>query len=62
MTIIGWIRIALITWQAIAGRTKTTADEKIAAELQAALDEYEKTAGSEVTKVQLESLRTTPQW
>ena len=62
MTIIQWIRLAIITWSAIAGKTPSTADDKISAELLAALDEYEKVHGTEVTKVQVDALRTVPKW
>lgn len=62
MTIIGWIRLALMGWSAVAGMTRTTADEKIAAELQAMLDEYEKVHGTDVTRVDLETLRTRKLW
>ncbi|MCL4524009.1 MAG: hypothetical protein M1451_08875 [Acidobacteria bacterium] len=62
MNIIQWLYLALTIWDSIAARTKNTADEKIASEIRAALAEYEKVHGNEVTKVQLESLRTIPQW
>lgn len=62
MTIIQWIRLALVTWSAIADKTPSTADEKIASEILAALDEYEKVHGSDVTLVQLEGLRTKKLW
>lgn len=62
ISIIGWIRLALMGWSAIAGRTHNSADDKIAAEIGAALDEYEKVHGTAVTQVQLESLRTRKMW
>lgn len=62
MTIISWLRLALITWQAVAGKTSSTADDKLSAEISAALDEYEKVHGTEVTQVQLEGLRVTKLW
>lgn len=62
MTIIQWIRLALLIYAQIAPETKTTADEKIVAELTAALDEYEKVHGTEVTKIQLDDLRTKKLW
>ncbi len=61
-SIITWVRFALGIWQAIAPQTKSTADDKIAAELLAALDGYQKVHGSEVTYAQLEDLRFTPRW
>jgi len=61
-SIISWIRFALSIWAMIAPSTKTTADEKIVGELQAALDAYEKTHGTEVTLVQLDSMRFIPRW
>ncbi len=62
MNIIMWIRFALGIWQMIAPQTRTTADDKIIAELQASLDAYEKVHATEVTYVQLDQLRFTPRW
>jgi hypothetical protein len=62
VNIIQWLYLALSVWEGFAAKTKNTADEKILSEVRAALVEYEKVHGSEVTKIQLESLRTTPQW
>jgi hypothetical protein len=62
VNIIQWLYVALSLWESLAARTKNTADEKIASEIRAALAEYEKVHGTEVTQVQLESLRTARQW
>lgn len=62
MSIIGWIRLALAVWQAIAPETRNTADDKISKELLAALDAYEAAHGSEVTYAQLDKLRFVPRW
>ena len=42
--------------------TPTPLDDLAVAALQSALTELERVHGSDVTKAQLESLRTTPQW
>lgn len=62
MNVIQWIRLALLVYSQIAPETRTTADDKIISELTAALDEMEKVHGTELTKVQLDSLRTRKLW
>ncbi len=63
MTIISWIRWALAIYTSfVAPNTRTTADEKIARELEAALAEWEKVHGTAVTVVQIDSFEFKPRW
>ena len=63
ISILDWLQLGLDIYKTqVAGLTTTTADEKIAGEVQAAITEYRKVHGTEVTAVQLESLRTEKLW
>ena len=62
-SILDWVELALGVWKDNVGPlTPNSADEKIASELLASVQGYRAVHGTEVTKVQLDSLRTQKLW
>ena len=63
MTIIFWLRWALALYtNFVAPNTRTSADEKIIAELTKALEEWQAVHGTEVSVMQLDQMEFKPRW